>query len=210
LDRRGTPPGAKTVRGVRPGRQTPRRDLPGATVAAAPSIAEELAKRQREISVSEFFERNKHILGFDSPTKALVTAVKEGVDNGLDASLDAAILPDILVEIRKVDGNEFRIVVEDNGPGIVKKEVANVFGRLLYGSRFHVQRQSAGQQGLGISGAILYGQLTSGRPALIRSKVAEKDVAYEVELFIDTKHNMPHVQREDYVAWPGKEHGVRV
>ncbi len=210
LDHRGTPPGVKPVRRDRPGRQAPRRDLPEATVAPAPSIAEELAKRQREISVSEFFERNKHILGFDSPTKALVTAVKEGVDNGLDASLDAAILPDILVEIRKVDGSEFRIVVEDNGPGIVKKEVANVFGRLLYGSRFHVQRQSAGQQGLGISGAILYGQLTSGRPALIRSKVAEKDVAYEVELFIDTKHNMPHVQREDYVAWPGKEHGVRV
>ena len=40
------------------------------------SIAEELAKKQREISISEFFERNKQILGYDSATKALLTAVK--------------------------------------------------------------------------------------------------------------------------------------
>lgn len=108
----------------------------------AVSIAEELAKKQREISVSEFFERNKQILGYDSPTKALLTAVKEGVDNSLDAAADADILPDVLVEVRKVDKDEFLVAVEDNGPGIVKKEVPNVFGRLLYGSRFHSRRQS--------------------------------------------------------------------
>jgi len=119
------------------------------------SIAEELAKKQREISISEFFERNKQILGYDSPTKALLTAVKEAVDNSLDAASDADILPEIEVEIRKTDKDEFRVIVEDNGPGIVKREVANVFGRLLYGSRFHSLRQSRGQQGLGISGAIM-------------------------------------------------------
>src|SRR6059036_396973 len=88
------------------------------------SIAEELAKKQREISVSEFFERNKQILGYDSATKALLTAVKEGVDNSLDAAADADILPDVLVEVKKIDKEEFVVVVEDNGPGIVKKEVA--------------------------------------------------------------------------------------
>src|SRR5205809_5230416 len=82
------------------------------------SIAEELAKKQREISVSEFFERNKQILGYDSATKALLTAVKEGVDNSLDAAADADILPDIFVEVRKVEKDEFLVVVEDNGPGI--------------------------------------------------------------------------------------------
>ena len=71
------------------------------------SIAEELAKKQREISISEFFERNKQILGYDSATKALLTAVKEGVDNSLDAGADADILPDILVEVRKIDKDEF-------------------------------------------------------------------------------------------------------
>src|SRR3989442_6268193 len=106
------------------------------------SIAEELAKKQREIFISEFFERNKQILGYDSPTKALLTVVKEAVDNSLDAASDADILPEILVEVRKTDKDEFRVVVEDNGPGIVKREVQNVFGRLLYGSRFHSLRQS--------------------------------------------------------------------
>ncbi len=179
-------------------------------MGAQRSIAEELAKKQREISVSEFFERNKHILGYDSPTKALVTAVKEGVENSLDAAGDADILPDIVVRVQKVDGNEFRITVEDNGPGIVKKEVANVFGRLLYGSRFHSNRVTRGQQGLGISGAVLYSQLTSGRPVTIRSKVMEKDVAYEIDLTIDTKRNMPHLHREEYVIWEGKDHGTRI
>ncbi|HYM41028.1 MAG TPA: ATP-binding protein, partial [Thermoplasmata archaeon] len=108
----------------------------------ATSIAEELAKKQREISVSEFFERNKQILGYDSPTKALLTVVKEGVDNSADAAADADILPDIFVEVRKVDKDEFLVIIEDNGPGIVKREVPNVFGRLLYGSRFHSRRQS--------------------------------------------------------------------
>src|SRR5438445_11658588 len=151
------------------------------------SIAEELAKKQREISVSEFFERNKQILGYDSATKALLTAVKEGVDNSLDAAADADILPDIFVEVRKVEKDESVVVVEDNGPGIVKKEVANVFGRLLYGSRLISRAQRRGQQGLGISGAVMYGLITTGHPAQIRSKSAETDVARESELTLDTK-----------------------
>jgi len=161
------------------------------------SIAEELAKKQREISVSEFFERNKQILGYDSPTKALLTVVKEGVENAADATEEAEVLPDILVEVNKVDKDEFLVVIEDNGPGIVKKEVPNVFGRLLYGSRFHTRRQSRGQQGLGISGAVMYGQLTTGKATKITSKVEEEDVAYQVELIVDTKKNMPTKVRED-------------
>src|SRR5437870_8034491 len=113
------------------------------------SIAEELAKKQREISISEFFERNKQILGYDSATKALLTAVKEGVDNSLDDAADADIHPDIFVEVRKVEKDEFLVVVDDNGRGIVKKEVANVFGRLLYGSRFVSRAQRRGTQRLG-------------------------------------------------------------
>ena len=48
-------------------------------------IAEELAQSQRSISIAEFFEKNKHMLGFDSGARAIVTAVKEAVDNALDA-----------------------------------------------------------------------------------------------------------------------------
>src|SRR5437879_12426316 len=127
------------------------------------SIAEELAKKQREISVSEFFERNKQILGYDSATKALLTAVKEGVDNSLDAPADADILPDIFVEVRKVEKDEFLVVVEHNGPGIVKKEVANVFGRLLYGSPFFTRAQRRASQAPRRSGAGIPRQIPTGK-----------------------------------------------
>src|SRR3990170_2306166 len=173
------------------------------------SVAEELAKKQREISVSEFFERNKQILGYDSPTKALLTAVKEAVDNSLDACQDADILPDVLIEIDKIDKDEFVVKVEDNGPGIVKREVANVFGRLLYGSRFFSLQMRRGQQGLGVGGAIRYGQVTTGKPTLVRTRTAEMDVGYELELIVDTRRNKPSVQRDKFVTWD-KPHGTRV
>ncbi|MFQ5907346.1 MAG: DNA topoisomerase VI subunit B [Thermoplasmata archaeon] len=173
------------------------------------TFAERLAAKQREISVSEFFERNKHILGFDSPTKALLTSVKEAMDNALDACQEYGVLPDLLVRIDRVDRDEFRLVVEDNGPGIVKGQLPKVFGKLLYGSRFHAWSQTRGQQGLGISGVILYGQITTGKPAVLRSKTAQDDVAYQIELLIDTKRNRPQVLKRDFKAWE-RDHGTRV
>ena len=104
-------------------------------------IAAELAESQREISIAEFFEKNKHMLGFDSGARGLVTAVKEAVDNALDATEEAGILPDVYVEITEV-GDYYRLVIEDNGPGITKEQLPKVFGKLLYGSRFHKREQS--------------------------------------------------------------------
>ena len=129
--------------------------------------------------------------------------------NTLDACEEADVLPDVLVEIGKVDKDDFLVTVEDNGPGIVKREVPNVFGRLLYGSRFHSRRQARGAQGLGISGAVMYGQVTTGKPTRVTSKVAEEDTAYLVELIIDTKKNVPNKVLEDRVVWE-KAHGTRV
>ena len=122
----------------------------------AGASAEEMAERQREISVSEFFTKNRHLLGFDSPLKALLTAVKEAVDNSLDACEEAGILPEITVEIRPTTENRFRMMVEDNGPGIVEAQLGKVFGQLLYGSKFHKLSQTRGQQGIGISAAVMY------------------------------------------------------
>ncbi len=61
--------------------------------------AEAMAKKQRDISVSEFFAKNRHLLGFDSPRKSLLTTVKEAVDNSLDACEEAGIAPEIWVDI---------------------------------------------------------------------------------------------------------------
>lgn len=177
----------------------------------ATPIAEELAKKQKEISVAEFFERNKQILGFDSLTRAMLTSVKEGVDNSLDACEEANILPEILVSIQKVEKarDEYIIVIEDNGPGIVKIQIPPVFGKLLYGSRFHAIRQSRGQQGIGISAVVMYAQLTTGRPTRITSKIGEDRPAHQVDLMIDTKKNKPEILREDILHWD-KKSGTKI
>ncbi len=173
------------------------------------TLAEELASRQRSISVAEFFERNRQILGFDNPQRALLTTVKEAVDNALDATEEARVLPDVLVEIRKAGEDRLAVAVEDNGPGILRREVPNVFGRLLYGSRFHANRQARGQQGIGISAAVLYAGLTTANPTRIVSKVAEAPAAYEVEILLDTAKNQPRILREDALAWD-RPQGTRV
>ncbi len=172
------------------------------------TIAEEMARKQKEISVSEFFERNRQILGFDSTVKALIVAVKEAVDNSLDACEEAMILPELDVTISKISQNEYRVVVKDNGPGVVRIQIPNVFGRLLYGSRFHAIRQSRGQQGIGISAVVMYSQITTGQATRIWSKVAETDVANDIFLTIDTKKNKPVVLKEDHMVW--EEGGVRI
>ena len=164
--------------------------------------ANELAKKQKKISVAEFFEKNKHILGFGNPTRALVTSVKEAVDNSLDACEEADILPEIYVEIKNGDDDgETTIIIEDNGPGIVKKQIKHIFGRLLYGSRFHEIRQSRGQQGIGISAVVLYSQLSTGKHAIVTSKTTEDRPAHKMELAINTNKNRAEVIHQETTHW---------
>lgn len=172
-------------------------------------IAIELAKRQREISVASFFEKNRHLLGFDNPRKALLTTIKEAVDNSLDACEEASILPEINVEVIDMGNDLFKVIVEDNGPGIIKKQVPNIFAKLLYGSKFFKLSQSRGQQGIGISASVLYAQLTTGKPAKITSRIGKNYAANYYELNIDTQKNKPDILKEETVEWP-REHGTRV
>jgi len=176
---------------------------------AQETIAHELAKKQQEIGVAEFFARNRHLLGFDNKRKALLTTVKEAVDNALDACEEAGILPEISVEMIDMGNDRFKVIIEDNGPGIVKKQLHNIFARLLYGSKFHSLKQSRGQQGIGISAAVMYGQLTTGRAAKVTSKISKRHDANYVELKIDTKANKAQVLREEVVEWD-KDHGTKI
>ena len=178
------------------------------TIGDEEGIAEELAEGQREISIAEFFEKNKHMLGFDSGARGLVTAVKEAVDNALDATEEAGVLPDIYIEIEEV-GDYYRLVIEDNGPGITKEQLPKVFGKLLYGSRFHAREQSRGQQGIGISAAVLYSQLTSGQPAKITSRPKGQSRAQYFELIIDTDTNEPEISADEETTWD-RPHGTRI
>jgi len=208
--------------------------------------AEDMAKKQREISVSEFFAKNRHLLGFDSPRKALLTAVKEAVDNSLDACEEARILPEIEVRIEVAGGlkapespkvqekpkaeakegdkapaeppkgpsvaqaERFVVTVTDNGPGIVPEQIGRIFAKLLYGSKFHRLRMSRGQQGIGISAAGLYGQLTTGKPVRVTSRFNEKKPARYVEITIDTAKNEPRVLANREAEWDGPGTGTRV
>ncbi len=176
---------------------------------AEKEIAEELAKKQRDIGVAEFFSRNRHLLGFDNKRKALLTTVKEAVDNSLDACEEAGVLPEIIVEIIDMGNDRFRVIVEDNGPGIVKDQVPKIFAKLLYGSKFHTMKQSRGQQGIGISASVMYGQLTTGRSAKIISKTSKGKLAYYCQLKINTQKNTPEIVEEESKEWE-KDHGTRV
>lgn len=204
---------------------------------AVRETAESMAGKQRDIAVSEFFAKNRHLLGFDNPRKALLTTVKEAVDNSLDACEEAGILPEVWVKIEALNarsaaekdeatkesgkgkGKEkqaelietssppaaaavapsianatrFRVTVRDNGPGIVKAQIPNVFGRLLYGSKFHRLRMSRGQQGIGISAAGMYGLLTTGQSVQIVSRTGRRKPAHRFDLQMDTQKNRPEI-----------------
>jgi len=172
-------------------------------------IALELAKKQREIGVAEFFSRNRHLLGFDNKRKSLMTTIKEAVDNALDACEEARVLPEISVEVIDMGSDKFRVIVEDNGPGIVKKQIPHIFARLLYGSKFFKLSQSRGQQGIGISASVLYAQLTTGKPAKIKSRISAKSEAHYYELKLDTQKNKPEIFKEQIIEW-NKDHGTRI
>jgi DNA topoisomerase VI subunit B len=178
-------------------------------VQAASAV--EMGAKQREISVSEFFTKNRHLLGFDNPRKALLTCVKEAVDNSLDACEEAHILPEIHVRVEVVPVNgtvpspsqatRFKMTITDNGPGIVKEQIPRIFAKLLYGSKFHRLRMSRGQQGIGISAAGMYGQLTTGKPVRIISRTSDRKPANYFEIQIDTKKNEPIIHKRTEMDW---------
>ena len=180
-------------------------------------IADKMASNQKQIAISEFFEKNKHFLGFDSLQRSIITAVKEAVDNSLDACEEARILPEIRVKITKVDSKKdiIELQTEDNGPGIPQKSIEKVFGQLLFGSRFHAIRQSRGQQGIGITGVVMYSQLTTGKPTHVLSKVANDPTAVSVSIGLDTRKNKAVKSDQTRIIWENddltlKEHGLRV
>ena len=172
--------------------------------------------KQKQIAISEFFEKNKHFLGFDSLQRAIITAVKESVDNSLDACEEVRILPDIRIEVKRLEGNRVELITQDNGPGIPRDSIEHVFGKFLLGSRFHAIRQTRGQQGIGITGVVMYSQLTTGAKTRVVSKVKDDATAVFVDLGIDTRKNKAIKSGEIRDTWidnvTGEEvdHGLRI
>lgn len=185
---------------------------------SAMKMARSSRSSMQQASISEFFEKNKHFLGFDTLPRSIITAVKESVDNSLDAAEEHRILPEIKIEIKKIKGkkDELLMISQDNGPGIPQKSIDKVFGSLLFGSRFHTIRQTRGQQGIGITGVVMYSQLTTGKPTKVISKIAKEATAISVDIGLDTKKNKAIKTNQKRIHWTDEEtmqvieHGVRV
>jgi DNA topoisomerase-6 subunit B len=172
--------------------------------------ARDISNKQKQIAVSEFFEKNKHFLGFDSLQRSLITAVKEAVDNSLDACEETRILPEIKIEINRLNGDDIELISQDNGPGIPRDAIENVFGKFLLGSRFHAIRQTRGQQGIGITGVVMYAQLTTGAKTRVISKISKESSAVFVELGLDTRKNKAIKSKERRELWEDENTGEEI
>ncbi len=161
-------------------------------------------------STAEYFSKNLQQVGFSSPTKAVLTTLKEAVDNALDACEDHGILPDLRIEIEKLGAgslkntDQIRVLVSDNGPGIGPDDVPRVFGEYLASSKFGRGRCSRGQQGIGISAATTWAQQTTATGARVISKTSSmrKAVSYLVE--VDLKGNKGRIKEKETVEWDRK------
>ncbi|MEZ0391103.1 MAG: DNA topoisomerase VI subunit B [Pseudobdellovibrionaceae bacterium] len=166
-------------------------------------------------STAEYFSKNLQQVGFSSPLKAVLTTLKESVDNSLDACEQAGILPEIEVQVQRVGQGSskntdlVKITVEDNGPGIDPDDLAKVFGEYLASSKFGRGQCSRGQQGIGISAATTWAQLTNAKGAFVMSKTKNMKKAVRGQVDVDIKSNTGIFRNRESVDWD-KKSGVRV
>lgn len=166
-------------------------------------------------STAEYFSKNLQQVGFSSPLKAVLTTLKEAVDNSLDACEQSEIPPEIHVLVEKVGSGStkntdlVKIVVEDNGPGIEPDDLAKVFGEYLASSKFGRGQCSRGQQGIGISAATTWAQLTNAKGALVMTKTAKMRKALRGQVDVDIKSNTGILRNKESVDWD-KKSGTRV
>ena len=166
-------------------------------------------------STAEYFAKNLQQVGFSSPLKAVLTTLKESIDNSLDACESAKILPELSVEVRRVGKGASKstdlveIIIEDNGPGIDGGDLAKVFGEYLASSKFGRGQCSRGQQGIGISAATTWAQLTNAKGAIVTSKTKKMRKAIKAQIDVDIKGNKGLLKNKETIDWK-KPHGVRV
>lgn len=166
-------------------------------------------------STAEYFAKNLQQVGFSSPLKAVLTTLKEAVDNSLDACENSGILPEIEIEVVKIGTGStkntdlIKIVVEDNGPGIEPDDLAKVYGEYLASSKFGRGQCSRGQQGIGISAATTWAQMTNAKGVQVISKTKKMRKAISAQVDVDIKTNTGILKNKESIDWK-KEHGTRI
>lgn len=173
------------------------------------TLADEIFREFREHSVSEFFRKNAAMLGYTGKIRSLTTVIHEGVTNAIDSAEEVGILPKIFVAIKRVNGEpeHFKVIIEDDASGIPDEFIPNVFGKMLAGTKLHRCLQSRGQQGIGISGSVMFGQITSGKPATVITSTGNGEIT-RADVTIDVDRNEGKVTNVEKL--PGKWRGTRV
>jgi DNA topoisomerase-6 subunit B len=168
----------------------------------------------QEISPADFFYRNRDIAGFTNPSRAIFVSVRELVENSLDSADQMSVPPEVYVRLTEENGittsNEsgngvYTLKIMDNGSGIAARHIPSAFGQVLFGSNYKL-KQARGTFGLGGTMAILYGQITTHKPVLIRSSNGGSKV-YEYKMMIDIQRNRPLIldrkTRRNSEKWRG-------
>lgn len=152
--------------------------------------AHELFDNFQQLTPSEFFRKNKQMLGFSGKIRSLTIVFHELITNSFDAAEEAGILPEIKIDLKRIDKEHYILRHTDNGPGIPEDYVMQVYCSMFAGSKFR-NIQSRGQQGLGCSGCVLLSQMTTGEPARVISCYQEGDELKGVKMKfkMDVKKN---------------------
>ncbi len=172
-------------------------------------------KKISSSSTAEYFSKNLQQVGFSSPTKAVLTTLKEAVDNALDACEENGLLPELKVEIERLgagsikNSERIRVMVEDNGPGIDADDIPKVFGEYLASSKFGRGRCTRGQQGIGISAATTWAQMTCAQGAKVISKTKAMRKAVSAVIEVDIKNNKGITKKKETIDW-NRPHGTQV
>ncbi|MGC8566162.1 MAG: DNA topoisomerase VI subunit B [Caldisphaera sp.] len=172
-------------------------------------------EKYREMSIAEFFAKNKELSGFANPTRALYQTIRELVENSLDATDNHNVLPEVKIFIKEIEPStddkpaKYVVSAEDNGVGVPPTVMANAFGKVLYSSKYII-RQTRGMYGLGIKAAILYSQMTTGQPVFIVSSTDNSENIYYKKILIDVKKNEPIILEEGQLMKRSNWHGTKV
>lgn len=161
----------------------------------------------KEHSVAEFFKKNRQMLGYSGKIKSLTTVVHEYVTNAIDAVEEEGGLPEIFVKIEEMGPEHYKVIVEDNGPGIPEDFIGKAFGKMLAGTKFHRFMQQRGQQGIGAAGAVMFGQVTTGKPTKVITSQGDGKIL-ECDLSIDVKENKAELSNKK--KYSGEMKGTRL
>ncbi len=154
----------------------------------------------QRLTPSQFFRKNKQMLGFTGKIRSLTIVFHELITNSFDAAEESGILPDIDIELKRIDKEHYILRHKDNGPGIPEEYVMQVYCMMFAGSKFR-NIQSRGQQGLGCSGCVLLSQMTTGKPARVIScyKDGDEIKGVKMKFQMDVENNRGILmEREDY------------